>query len=192
MPPSRAMTRVHRCRRPVRRPRAKAWVVRSDSAPATGVAITEAMAPRAETTPRATNLCRGVMSCSCDGSRNCRAASDAIHMPMLPSVRPVIQAGLTCSSGSASASGTLRSVSADWLVMTPPRAGGLACSLLLTGPCSGSCRVADHSGRAELSPDFYHPVTFGPRASLDHCADNDCGLCWQLSHRRERRLLLPD
>ena len=61
---STAMASVHRCRRPLNRPGRPLCAVRSDSAPTIGVARAEEMAPTPVTTPSATILCRGVMSCN--------------------------------------------------------------------------------------------------------------------------------
>ena len=62
MAASTAMPSVQRCRRPRSRPNPRFPVVRSDRAPASGVAITDEMAPTAETTASATYLWCGVMS----------------------------------------------------------------------------------------------------------------------------------
>ena len=58
------MASVQRCLRPRRCAMPRVWVVGSDSAPAIGMASTEATAPAADTRPSAASLCRGVMSCS--------------------------------------------------------------------------------------------------------------------------------
>jgi len=69
--PSSAMPSVQRCRRPAIRPSAYLRVVRSDSAPATGVARPEAIAPAPLTTARATILWCGVMCWSWSGRSTC-------------------------------------------------------------------------------------------------------------------------
>jgi hypothetical protein len=69
--PGSAMASVQRCLRPRRWATPREWVVRSDRAPAIGVASTEATAPSADTTPSAASLCRGVMSWSWIGSSTC-------------------------------------------------------------------------------------------------------------------------
>ena len=97
------MTSVHRCRRPLNRPRRRPCAVRSDSAPTTGVARAEEIAPTAVTTPSATILWRGVMSCNWSASMTCDGVRFAIHMPRLARVRPRIQRIRTCWVGSASA-----------------------------------------------------------------------------------------
>ena len=66
---SAAMASVQRCRRPRSLPTPKALVVRSESAPAMGVASTEATAPSPDTRPRESSLVLLSMSCSCIGSR---------------------------------------------------------------------------------------------------------------------------
>src|SRR6266568_2910565 len=86
--PSRAMLRVQRCRLPRSQPNASPCVVRSDSAPASGVARPDEMAPTADTMLRATILCRGVMSCSWIGISTCSGVSEAIHIPRLARRRP--------------------------------------------------------------------------------------------------------
>ena len=101
---STAMASVQRCRRPLNRPFRRPCAVRSDSAPTTGVARAEEMAPTPVTTPSATILCRGVMSCSWSASMTCSGVWVAIHMPRLARVRPTIQRYRTCWVGSASAS----------------------------------------------------------------------------------------
>src|SRR5512146_1712104 len=103
-------------------------VVRSDMAPATGVAMVAAMAPAADTRPSARILCAGVMSCSWIGMSTWIGVSAAIHMPRLAKVRPVIQPLRTYSSGSASA-----------LEIAPASRSVEA--------MAGSCRVAGHMGR---------------------------------------------
>ena len=101
---STAMASVHRCRRPLNRPSRPPCAVRSDSAPTIGVARAEETAPTPVTTPSATILCRGVMSCSWSASMTCSGVWVAIHMPRLARVRPTIQRRRTCRLGSASAS----------------------------------------------------------------------------------------
>ena len=101
---STAMISVHRCRRPLKRPIRRPCAVRSDSMPTIGVASAEEMAPTPVTTPRATTLCLGVMSCNWSASTTCSGVWVAIHMPRLARVRPKIQRRRTCSVGSASAS----------------------------------------------------------------------------------------
>ncbi len=93
---SRTMTSVHRCRRPLNRPSRRPCAVRSDSAPTIGVARAEETALTAVTTPRATILWRGVMSCSWSASMTCDGVWFAIHMPRLARVRPTIQRTRTC------------------------------------------------------------------------------------------------
>ena len=89
------MLSVQRCRRPCSRPTLQACVVRSDSAPAIGVASTDATAPTADTTASARILWCGVMRCNCSGMRTCNGVSDAIHMPRLPSPSPATQPART-------------------------------------------------------------------------------------------------
>ena len=62
----------------------------------TGVARAEEMAPTPVTTPSATILCCGVMSCNCSASTTCSGVWVAIHMPRLARVRPMIQRARTC------------------------------------------------------------------------------------------------
>jgi len=100
---STAMISVHRCRRPLKRPIRSPCAVRSDSMPTTGVASAEEMAPTPVTTPRATTLCLGVMSCSWSASTTCSGVWVAIHMPRLARARPKTHRCRTCSVGSASA-----------------------------------------------------------------------------------------
>ena len=61
------------------------------------------MAPSPDTSARAAILCCGVMSCSWIGMSTCSGVSEAIHMPRLARLRPVIQNLRTCTVGSASA-----------------------------------------------------------------------------------------
>ena len=100
---STTITSVHRCRRPLNRPIRRPCVVRSDSAPTTGVASAAEMAPTPVTTARATILCAGVMACSCSASMTCSGVWVAIHMPRLARVSPTIQRYRTCWVGSARA-----------------------------------------------------------------------------------------
>ena len=148
MAASRAMDSVQRCRRPRSRQNPNAPVVRSDSAPATGVAMTEAIAPTAETTASATILWCGVMSWSCWGSLTCSGVSEAIHMPRDARPSPVIQPPRTCTVGSASAG-----ESAGDLVGRPAPSSHLrriraAAAGPGERPCTGSCPFARVLGRS--------------------------------------------
>src|SRR5450755_2527692 len=191
---SRDMPSVQRCRRPRSRPRPKARVVRSDRAPATGVAMTDATAPAAETAARARILWPGVMSCSCWGMLTCSGVRDAIHMPRDASPSPAIQPRRTCTVGSASAcESACWASSAVCPVMTPPRhAPGAAARPRLNDLARDHAALPPYlvAVRCRRQDSGLPATNLG--VNLNACADDHRRVRRQLPGPGQPGLVLPD
>jgi hypothetical protein len=103
--PSSALDSVHRWRRPRSRPPIRGEV-RSESAPASGLAMTAASAPSAVTQPNIASLLAGSISSTWLGSSTWIGVKKAIHTPRLALKMSAIQPRRTGTAGSASAAGT--------------------------------------------------------------------------------------
>jgi len=82
-----------------RRPRREE--VRSEKAPAIGLATSETSAPTATTTPRLASLPTGSMASTWRGSRNWMGVKNAVQMPRLVRARTAMKPGVTRAVGSA-------------------------------------------------------------------------------------------